>query len=151
MHQDLQEEARKCDLAGGGDHVKQIGDTDAVKRIMSASMVTFSPDEEILHAIATIVDRGIVGAPVVDDRGDVVGVLTHRDCIDVVTRAAYYDQWSGKVSEYMNREVGVIDANRHIIELPELIAKSPYPLYPVVEESRLVGQITARDILKTCA
>ncbi len=129
--------------------MKQIEDTDAVKRIMSAAVVRFSPDEEILHAIATMVDRDIVGAPVVDARGDVVGVLTHRDCIDVVYRAAYHDQWSGKVSEYMNTDVHVIDANRHIIELPELIAKAPYPLYPVVEESRLVGQITAQDILKT--
>ncbi len=129
--------------------MKQIEDTDAVKRIMSAAVVRFSPDQEILHAIATMVDRNIVGAPVVDDRGKVVGALTHRDCIDVVYRAAYYDHWSGRVSEYMNADVDLIDANRHIVELPELIKKSPYALYPVVEESRLVGQITAQDILKT--
>ena len=54
--------------------MKQIEDTDAVKRIMSASVVTFSPDEEILHAIHTMVDRSIVGAPVVDGRGNLVGV-----------------------------------------------------------------------------
>ena len=34
-------------------------------------------------------------------------------------------------------------------ECPELVAKAPYPLYPVVEEGRLVGQITPYDILKT--
>ena len=129
--------------------MKQIEDTDAVKRIMSAVTLKFSPDDEILHAISMIVDHGVVGAPVVDHRGTVVGALTHRDCIDVVYRAAYYDHWRGRVSEYMNRDVDVIDANRHIIELPELVKKSPYPLYPVVEESRLVGQITAQDILKT--
>ena len=129
--------------------MKQIEDTDAVKRIMSAVVLKFSPDDEILHAIAMIVDYAVVGAPVVDDRGEVVGALTHRDCIDVVYRAAYHDHWRGRVSEYMNRDVDVIDANRHIIELPELVKKSPYPLYPVVEESRLVGQITAQDILKT--
>ena len=69
--------------------------------------------------------------------------------VPVVYRAAYHDEWSGKVSDYMNTEIGSIDANRHIIELPELIKKTPYPLYPVVEQSRLVGQVTARDILKT--
>ncbi len=129
--------------------MKQIEDTDAVKRIMSASVVRFSPDQEILSAIETIVDHGVVGGPVVDERGNVVGVLTHRECIDVVYRAAYYDSWSGKVSDYMNPDVPVIDANRHIIELPEIIYKTPYPLYPVVEESRLVGQVTAPDVLKT--
>jgi predicted transcriptional regulator len=129
--------------------MRQIEDTDAVKRIMSAAVVKFSPDDEILEAIRTIVHRGIPGAPVVDDRGNVVGVLSQRDCIDVVYRAAYHDQWSGKVSDYMNTEVGTIDANRHIVELPELVKKFPYPVYPVVEESRLVGQVTAMDILKT--
>ena len=129
--------------------MKQIEDTDAVKRIMSAAVVTFSPDDELLQAIDTMVSRSIVGAVVLDERRNVVGVLTHRDCVDFVYRAAYYDSWQGKVSEYMNTDVASIDANRHIIELPELIAKSPYPLYPVVEEGRLVGQITAPDILKT--
>ncbi|MDJ0868673.1 MAG: CBS domain-containing protein [Myxococcota bacterium] len=129
--------------------MKQIEDTDAVKRIMSASVVTFSPDDPILQAIETIVDRRLVGAPVVDDRGSVVGALTYRDCVEVVYRAAYHDEWSGTVSEYMKRDVRVVDANRHIVELPELVAKAPYPLYPVVEEGRLVGQITPYDILKT--
>ncbi len=129
--------------------MRQIEDTDAVKRIMSAAVVTFSPDEEILRAIQTMVDRNVVGGAVVDDHGNVVGALTQRDCVDVVYRAAYHDAWSGKVSDYMNTEVELIDAERHIIELPEMIAKAPYPLYPVVEQGRLVGQVTARDILKT--
>ena len=67
----------------------------------------------------------------------------------MVYRAAYHDQWRGKVSEYMNREVAPVDAKRHVIELPEMIKKAPYPLYPVVEEGRLVGQITPQDIFKT--
>ncbi len=129
--------------------MKQIQDTDAIKRIMSAAVVRFSPDDEILEAIDKIVTRGVIGGPVVDHRGNVVGVLTQRDCIDVVYRAAYYDRWTGKVSEYMNTEVGTIDANRHVIELPDVIKKFPYPLYPVVEEGRLVGQITGTDVLKT--
>ena len=129
--------------------MKQIEDTDAVKRIMSAAVVRFTPDQEILDAIKIIVDRNIVGAPVVDNRGNVVGVLVHRDLIDVVLKAAYYDTWTGKVGDYMNTEVGTIDANRHIVELPEMIAKAPYPLYPVVEHGRLVGQVTAQDVLKT--
>ncbi len=129
--------------------MKQMEDTDAVRRIMSASVVRFAPDDPILDAIQAMVDRNVVGGTVIDERGNVVGVLTLKECIDVVYRAAYHDRWSGTVDEYMNREIESIDANRHIIELPGLIAKAPSPLYPVVEEGRLVGQVTLRDILKT--
>ncbi len=129
--------------------MKQIEDTDAIKRIMSAAVVRFSPEDEILDAIHAIVERGIVGAPVVDGHGNVVGALTYDDCVDVVYKAAYHDQWSGKVADYMKRDVPRVDANRHVVELPDLVTKAPYPLYPVLEEGRLVGQITPRDIRKT--
>ena len=129
--------------------MKQIEDTDAVKRIMSASVVRFSPDQAVLSAIQTMVDHGVIGGAVVDDYGNVVGALTHDDCVDVVYKAAYHDQWDGKVSDFMNKDVTIVDAARHVSELPDLVMKQPYPLYPVVEEGRLIGQITPRDILRT--
>ena len=55
--------------------------TDPVEKIMSAAVVTVSPNEEVLHAIRTMVERRLQAVPVVDNRGNVVGVLADRDCM----------------------------------------------------------------------
>jgi CBS domain-containing protein len=44
--------------------------------------------------------------------------------------------------------VKTIDADTSILELAELFLKSPYRRYPVMDDNRLVGQISRRDVLR---
>jgi CBS domain-containing protein len=50
-----------------------------VRDFMMTKPIIFSSDTDLLDAIRVLVDRRISGAPVVDARGNLVGVLTERD------------------------------------------------------------------------
>lgn len=115
---------------------------------MSAAVVTFSPDMEVMEAIRILVQKGISGAPVMDQHGNLVGMLTEHDCIKVTLNAGYYDEPGGKVAEFMHPEVETIDMQASIMDVAEKFIGSEYRRYPVVDENRLVGLFSRHDLLK---
>lgn len=120
----------------------------SVKDYMAANLVTFSPDMDVLDAIHLLLENGISGAPVVDKRGNVIGILSEVDCMKVALSASYHEEWGGKVSEFMSRQVKTIDAEANLVEAAELFMKEPHRRFPVMDDNRLVGQISRRDVLR---
>ncbi|MEE8334445.1 MAG: CBS domain-containing protein [Alphaproteobacteria bacterium] len=119
-----------------------------VDNYMSTELVTFAPDFDLHHAIKLLLARGISGAPVVDDTGRLVGILTKRDCLKLAFSASYHKEWAGKVSEYMTRDVEAVEAGTDIVEVAELFLTKPFHRFPVMQNDRLVGVITRHDILQ---
>lgn len=119
-----------------------------VKDYMTASLTIFSPDMDVMVAVNRLIAKSISGAPVVDDNGSLVGILSERDCIRVALETGYYTKQAGVVSDYMQRDVRTIDGNMSIVELAQLFVDKPFRRYPVVEGNRLVGQISIRDVLR---
>ena len=115
-----------------------------VRDYMSASVITFTPDMEILEAVHVLVTNRISGAPVLDLRGNLIGVLSEQDCIKVALNAAYHNEWGGRVEEFMSREVKTVDADASIVDIAEIF------VYLASDESASVtGQaFEARDYLK---
>ena len=119
-----------------------------VKDYMSASLVTFSPDMNVLDAITTLVKHSISGAPVVDERGNLIGLLSEKDCMKVAMQAGYYEEAGGRVADYMTEKVLTVESEDSILEVAKLFLEKGPRRYPVVEDNRLVGQISRRDVLK---
>lgn len=119
-----------------------------VREYMSRDLVKFSPDMDVLEAARILVERRISGAPVVDQVGNLVGVLSEKDCLQVALRAGYHELWGGCVHEYMHKEVVTIDAETSIVDAAKQFSESRYRRFPVVAEGRLVGQISRRDVLR---
>ena len=120
----------------------------AVKEYMSASLVTFTQELDVMNAIDILVKHRISGAPVVDERGNLVGLLSEKDCMKVALQAGYYEQLAGRVEDYMTRNVITVEAESSVLEVAKLFMENGPRRYPVVEDNRLVGQISRRDVLK---
>jgi CBS domain-containing protein len=125
-----------------------MAQSDIVDNYMSTELVTFAPDFDVHRAIKMLLARGISGAPVVDDTGGLVGILTNRDCLKLAFSASYHKEWAGKVSEYMTRDVEAVEAGTDIVEVAELFLNRPFHRFPVMRNDRLVGVITRHDILR---
>ncbi len=119
-----------------------------VKDYMARNLVTLQPDNEVLHAVHTLVEHNISGAPVVDKDGKLVGMLTEKDCMRVILEAAYYSEYGGLVSEYMSSDVETINAEDSIVEVAERFLNKRYHRYPVMDNNRLVGQISRGDVIR---
>lgn len=120
----------------------------SVREFMSASLVSFSPDTGIFDAIRQLVSRGVSGAPVLDQFGNIVGILSEKDCLKVAVNAAYHDEHGGVVADFMSRNPVTVEASASILEVAELFLAGSFKRYPVIHEQRVVGQISRSDILK---
>lgn len=116
---------------------------------MSTELVTFTPDTDIHRAISLLLEKRISGAPVVNDRGELVGILTKKDCLKIAFSASYHKEWGGNVSDFMSRDVQTVDADTDIVEVAERFLKSKFHRYPVTRKARLVGIISRHDVLRS--
>lgn len=119
-----------------------------VKDYMSGDPLAFSPEMDVLDAIHKLLKHEMTGAPVIDHLGKVVGFLSEKDCLKVALNASYHEERGGRVSEFMTHDVRTLEADATLTEAAELFVTLPYRCYPVVHESRLVGQLSRRNILK---
>jgi len=118
---------------------------------MATEVIVLEPTSDIHAAMQILLDHGISSAPVVGPTGDVVGILTEKDCFRAVYESNYHREVAGDVSQYMSRQVVTMDANADIIAVVETFFRSPYRRFPVMTENRLVGLISRRDVLRALA
>jgi len=122
--------------------------TATVKDYMSGKLVTFAPDTDVLDAIHELLQHRISGAPVVDNFGNLVGMLSEFDCMKVVLTSGYHGEPGGPVSDLMVTDVKTVDASMSIMDIAQLFMESGLRRYPVLMDNRLVGQISRRDVLR---
>lgn len=118
-----------------------------VKDYMSGDPLAFAPEMDVLDAIHQLIKHEMTGAPVIDRLGKVVGFLSEKDCIKVSLSASYYEERGGRVSEFMTKHVITLEGDASLTEAAELFVSQPFRCYPVVSESKLIGQLSRRSVL----
>ena len=119
-----------------------------VKDYMARTLVTFKPETDVLDAVHVLVKHRIAGAPVVDDEGNLLGMLSEFDCMKVALNAGYHGNWGGPVRDYMSDGVESVDADMSIVDLAQVFIEKKFRRFPVMQGTRLVGQISRRDVLR---
>ena len=119
-----------------------------VRDYMARDLTVLSPDQDVTQAMKTMLEQQISGAPIVDPHGNLVGLLTQRDCLTAAYQASYHGQLSGKVSEFMTKNPETVPADMPLVEVIERFYQRPYRRFPVMDGNHLVGQISRRDVLQ---
>lgn len=119
-----------------------------VKDHMTRNVVSIAQDLDISTATRYLIEHDISGAPVLDDHGRLVGILTERDCMKVALHAGYHDVPYGLVSDYMSPGPEYVAPEQNVLNLAEKFVHGRFRRYPVVDNGRLVGIITRRDVLR---
>jgi CBS domain-containing protein len=115
---------------------------------MTRDPLTLRPDMDVLEAIAVLIRHEIAGAPVVDETGMLVGMLTERDCMQAVLQASYHGEPGGRVGDLMTRTPRTVDGSTSLLDLARLFAETPYRAFPVLDGGRLAGIVARRDVLR---
>lgn len=119
-----------------------------VSDYMTRKLVTFHRNDNVVQALGVLLDHRISGAPVVDDDGSLVGILSEVDLMAVIVQDSYYDEAMGIVADYMRSPVDTIEPDMDIYSLAEKFHKEHRRRYPVVQHGKLLGQISRRDVLR---
>ena len=113
--------------------------------IMTEGVVSIRPGCSIEEAIELLLMQRISGLPVVDERERMVGILTEYALLAL----AYDPSIVGdKVSQHMTTDVLTVDANDPVRKVADLCIVHRVRRVPVLENGRLVGLISRRDVLK---
>jgi CBS domain-containing protein len=118
---------------------------------MSRKLVTLRPDMTVLQAAAILIKNKISGAPVVSEEGALLGVFSEFDCLRSVTSAQYEGDWHDRV-----QLVGVVMTGAMVTVSPEtdayalahLLTTKLIRRLPVLENGKLVGQVSRRDVFE---
>ena len=119
-----------------------------VANIMTKKLITFTPETQVLNAINTLISYRISGAPVLDEEGNLMGMLSEIDCMETYVQSAYHNEMGGLVKDFMSTKVKTISSSMGIVDLAEYFLETHFRRLPVVDNGKLVGQISRRDVLR---
>ena len=97
-----------------------------------------------------MLDKIISGAPVLSEKGELIGILSEKDCLKIIVDRAYHNHPNQKstVKDYMSREVATVDIDKDVAEVANMFLSSNFRRFPVVENGKLKGQVSRRDVMK---
>jgi CBS domain-containing protein len=119
--------------------------------LMNASPLTFRPHQTILEAMESLLKHGASGAPVVDDEGVLLGMISELDCLRMLASDEFFfeDLEDGtRVADCMNRDCRSIPSDLGIYAITHYFLTGPIRRLPVVDQGRLIGQVSRRDVLR---
>ena len=115
-----------------------------VRDLMSRSVVRGDPRNSLVEAAAEMRTHRI-GALAVVDEGAIVGIITERDLLRAI--ADRRDPGQTHVSQYMTHSPRTIEASEPAATAAAVMVKHRVRHLPVTEKGRLVGFLSARDLL----
>jgi CBS domain-containing protein len=121
-----------------------------VRDHMSTNLVTFHPEDSIDKVLEELTKRKISGAPVLDETGGLVGVISERDCLAEIIKGKYTNtvRFPAKVKEHMSTNVMTMDPEMSLFDAAQKFLECKIRRFPVLKNGHLVGQISLSDVIR---
>ncbi|MFH1239346.1 MAG: CBS domain-containing protein [bacterium] len=144
------------------------------KDIMTTKVLTVSPDMGIPEVAQFLLKNDISGAPVVDDKNKLIGIITEDDLIfqdkkvhiptmiNILGAVIYLESFKhfekemekimgGKVADIMVKEVITVTEETDIQDIATLMTEKNIHLFPVMKNEAIAGIVGKADVLKAIA
>ncbi len=112
------------------------------REIMTANVITVLPDDTVQQLARVLTDAGISGAPVVDQAGSLVGIVSEADVIS---------KRGGRVQDVMQRSVITVGEDSSVEHVCEVMSDRNINRVPVTSAGQVVGIITRTDVVRAIA
>jgi CBS domain-containing protein len=138
-----------------------------IKEVMIKKVITIKSGQTLIEAAKILVKNNISGAPVVDKRGELAGMLSEKDLFyalypDVRDILRDVKLWLGKdkvkhrialkrkiiIDNLMTKKVIAVEENDEVLKAGSLMLRSKIHRLPVVKNKKLVGIVSRRDIFR---
>lgn len=111
---------------------------------------TIKQNATVAEAAQVIIDNRVSGIVVVNEAGQLVGMLSELDCMQAIVSTVYNGGTPGAeiVREVMTKDVIVNHPDEDIITVAGDMLKHKHRRRPIVDNGKLVGQISCRQLLR---
>ena len=122
----------------------------AVSECMRTSLITFRPETPIYEAMDKFIEYRISGAPVVNEKKEVLGMFSESDALKAILKTAYHEEEvASVVRDFMTRDVDLIHEDDNLVDVASKFIYMGRRRFPVINDDRiLVGQVSRSDILQ---
>ena len=127
-------------------------------QLISGHLIYVQSSEDLASAWAKMQSNDVRHLIVVNEKNDLVGVLSDRDCLKAVHSQSYFNQRGRAVEitfpqnvfveEYMRAPVKLVEYDTPTYEIAELMNESKISSVVVRSAGRVIGILTEYDILK---
>ncbi len=144
------------------------------KDIMTAEILSVTPQHTVKEVAQFLLKHQISGAPVLDDAGQIVGIVTEGDLIfrdarvHLPTVMTIFDSIiylenphkyehelqkiiGGKVADIMSQDILTITPETDLQEIATIMHEKKRHLLPVMDQGRLVGIVGKADVVRAIA
>jgi len=142
-----------------------------VRDVMVSPVITVEPSASVQAVARLFLEKQISAAPVLDDKGRLVGIVSEGDLLHRVEAgterrrswwlrtliesdtlaAEYVKTHSYKISDVMTRTVITASPQTPLHEVAALMEKNAIRRLPIVENDRLVGIVSRANLLQAVA
>jgi CBS domain-containing protein/gamma-glutamyl:cysteine ligase YbdK (ATP-grasp superfamily) len=123
-----------------------------VGQFMSTDLFTLRPDDLVDFAASIMDWRHIRHVPVENDQGELVGLVTHRALLRLLSRGSRKDQNERLiVRDIMKSDPVTVGSATPTLEALEIMRSNRVGCLPVVDANQLVGIVTSYDFLDASA
>lgn len=133
---------------------QQASEADAtplkVSDYMTTNLITFQEHQSIENVMQILVNNRISGGPVVNDKNELIGIISETDCIKQISESRYYNMpmLGQTIEKYVSKNIDTIDGNMNIFDAATKFINTRRRRFPIVNDGKLVGQISQSDVLK---
>lgn len=136
---------------------KHVGDANekaektTIRDCMSTNMILFKKEHSVIEVVEKLIKYKISGGPVVNDKHEVIGIISEGDCIKQISESRYYNMpmEATTIEKYMTTGVETISPDENLFDAAELFINSKRRRFPVVENKKIIGVVSQKDILRT--
>ena len=122
-----------------------------VGQFMSTDLFTVRPDDLVDLAASVMTWRHIRHVPVEDAEGRLVGLVSHRALLKLLTRGAPANENPITVRDIMTSDPLTVSSTTPTLEAMEIMRQNRVGCLPVLDDGRLVGIVTSYDFLDASA
>jgi len=101
-----------------------------------------------LHECAKIMLKKRVGSLIISENNELRGILTEKDIIWAVIKKSKKDLREIFAKDLMKRKVVTVKPSADVVEVLQKVKKTKLRRFPVVENNKVIGMITTKDILR---
>ena len=120
-----------------------------ISECMDQVVPTLNPDTPIMKAVSFLLRHRVTGAPVVDYKGTLLGMITESDLLRLITEGGgAKPPIDVKVSDFMTTDVITVPSTPDVYYVAGLFNEHKFRRLPIVDDGKLVGAITRFDLLR---